>query len=511
MILVPAVWDRISKFFVAMWVDNWNTLVAQIPNIHTAWKDAWQKEVHSWSDEAIRDNIDKFADDMGIDRERLEPLKRAAELPFPADTLVAGLAQMAILIWMPLNWIFQWRNKVQWETNEELRPSLPDAGLLIQYGFKHPEHVEQVKQYLAYAGYNDDIQGMMVSAYQDIPDLNMLYQLLNRGQINETEFLNRLNMSGYDDKDAHDIMGLRHLIPSVGDLTMLAGRDQFEPATIEKFELQKDVPTELVEWGEKIGMSEEWVKKYWGAHWIVPSIGQAFQMIWRGVMDEDELDIFYDLADISPYFRDKLRAITYLPYTRVDVRRMHQIGILNDEQLKQAYMDLGYDSEHAEGMMEFTIRYNKKVDRDLTRTQIEKLYRYGFTDPLEFRGMLQTLDYSEDEAWYIQDLLDYETTERKHQAFIRRIEWQFKHWLIDDIEVGSQLAVLKIRTEKIDEYLAEWLNERVVEETLPTKTDVIGWYRQKLIPEDQFTVYMKKLGFNPDDIGFYIQRFKPYG
>ena len=90
------------------------------------------------------------------------------------------------------------------------------------------------------------------------------------------------------------------------------------------------------------GLSKYWADSYWAAHWVLPSIGQLNEMLHRGEIDIAEWERFVRFNDFDPSSIDRLRAIIYSPFTRVDARRMHKLGVLNDVELLQAYADIGY-------------------------------------------------------------------------------------------------------------------------------------------------------------------------
>ncbi len=81
---------------------------------------------------------------------------------------------------------------------------------------------------------------------------------------------------------------------------------------------------------------------YWGAHWQLPSMGQLNEMLHRGIIDGAEWERFARFNDLEPVSIPRLKEIIYSPYTRVDTRRMHRMGILDDDELLQSYSDSGY-------------------------------------------------------------------------------------------------------------------------------------------------------------------------
>ena len=91
----------------------------------------------------------------------------------------------------------------------------------------------------------------------------------------------------------------------------------------------------------QLGFSKFHADSFWGAHWQLPSISQLNEMLFRGVIDQDEWTRFVRFNDFEPSQIPNLQQIIFNPYTRVDVRRMHRMGILDDVELLQAFADLG--------------------------------------------------------------------------------------------------------------------------------------------------------------------------
>ncbi|GAJ20203.1 unnamed protein product, partial [marine sediment metagenome] len=59
-----------------------------------------------------------------------------------------------------------------------------------------------------------------------------------------------------------------------------AAREVFEPELREKYQLDKFLPPEFLEWAAKVGITGEVAKNYWASHWVLPSL-TAIQELWR--------------------------------------------------------------------------------------------------------------------------------------------------------------------------------------------------------------------------------------
>lgn len=130
-------------------------------------------------------------------------------------------------------------------------------------------------------------------------------------------------------------------IPPVTDIIRFQLREVFLEGRREELvgEEQRPVFDALMrEWG----FDKFHADSYWGAHWQLPSVSQLNEMLFRGVFDVAEWERFIRFNDLEPSSIPRLRDIIFNPYTRVDARRMARMGILSDDELLQAYADLGF-------------------------------------------------------------------------------------------------------------------------------------------------------------------------
>lgn len=236
-----------------------------------------------------------------------------------------------------------------------------------------------------------------------------------RGEISQEEHDNVLRLMGFDDRSIAIKKMLYWTIPTPSDLIRMAVRECFSPEIAEKFGQYEDLPQEFVEWANKVGLSEFWAKAYWAAHWDLPSPQMGFEMLHRQIINEEELKLLLRALDVMPFWRDKLIQLSYNPYTRVDVRRMYQMGILDEEGVYRTYRDLGYDHEHALNLTEFTKRYYSPEDyseldkyKEVTQGLLIKAYKRGVLSRDDLRSRLIELGYHPDDAELIIAIADVE-------------------------------------------------------------------------------------------------------
>jgi len=192
-------------------------------------------------------------------------------------------------------------------------------------------------------------------------------------------------------------------------------------------------------------------------------------MVHRGVIDQGTLQTLLKVSDIPAFWRDKLVKISYTPYTRVDVRRMFKLGILNREQVKQAYRDIGYDETKAENMTEFTVRYETASGAStveeyeaLTRSIVIDAFKKGLLTRGETTTRLMGLGYAMEDINLLLELAlwqkevavtpDFQTDYQKDMKSI--IEKAYSRRILSHAEAAGMLKDLGTGDQEAEYVLA---------------------------------------------------------
>ena len=406
-----------------------------------------------------------------------------------------------------------WRETTTYYSSAELRhdlaskysPELPRIEQILQAAFTAPEKTAEVREVLKKSGLSDEHIDLAFLAQYKLYNEETVRVLWLRGVLSDDEMFMRMREMGYTDTRIKEMSQSWPIIPGPTDLFHLVAREAFEPDMIKLMGLHDEFPAEQVKWLQQQGLSEDWAMKYWVAHWEQPPIGQGFEMLHRGVIGMEELDMLYRTVEIPPYWRDKLTAIAYMPYTRVDVRRMHDMGVLTDEELIKSYMDLGYDLEHATKMGDFTKLYNQGAEKELTRSNIMQGYKdklFSREDTIELLG---NIDYNEDLAEYFLVTEDYKEAKDLQDDLIDNIRDRYQNNLIDFIEARRLLDDLNLPAVRSRLLLEKWQIKVFKDKRLPSRGDLSKMLLQGIITEDEFRTEMDKLGYNFQYIEWYLK------
>jgi len=364
---------------------------------------------------------------------------------------------------------------------------------------------EEFKKHCRQHGWQDLAIDAFVEIFSQRVGVGDLSTLLLRQEMSESEFDAELARRGYKSDEVAKLKELQKVIPGLGDIIRMAVREAFTPEVVRQFQLHAELPGEMVEWASKQGLSREWAEAYWASHWELPSLSMGFEMLHRGEISEDEMRLLIRTHDVSPFWRDKLLNISYSPYTRVDVRRMHAAGVIGVEEVYRNYRDLGYDHEKATKMTEFTVAYNQSSERDLTRTDILNGLKIGYFNQEEASTLLLSIGYDERETDYHISKTLYDLWQDEIKEQVKYLQQQYVRNLISQNDVYSELGRLNLPAEQINRYLRTWDIEREAKTRLLTSTKLEQLRKAEIINDGTYSEEMSGLGYKQQYIEWLLE------
>ncbi|MBA7709344.1 hypothetical protein ES703_118259 [subsurface metagenome] len=215
-----------------------------------------------------------------------------------------------------------------------------------------------------------------------------------RGELPEDVKDDGLAILGYPPELRAWLTKLSDWIPFASIITEWVAKEVYEPEMIERYGLGAEFPTAQLPQYYKAGVNREQALNFWMAHWEHPSWTQITEMLHRGHLTPEQVYDWYRLVEIPPYWRDLLTKISYSPYTRVDARRMWDMGVLEDDALLTAYKDIGYDDEHAANMVLWTKVY-------VTLPDLVARYRNGWIKAEDVVKEIVALGMKKDRAEWL--------------------------------------------------------------------------------------------------------------
>jgi len=382
---------------------------------------------------------------------------------------------------------------------------------LIRLGFIAPGQSKTVREKLAENGYSEEDQNLMFAGALNMLDVQYIRDLYLRKEMDSNTVYVRMRQVGYTDDRTAEIMKTWEAIPSAQDLLFMVGKEAFEPDMVREFGYDDEFPAEQAKWMEAQGLSDYWQKRYWYAHWSPPSIQLGFEMLHRRVIGDHELEQLFKTVEVPPYWRDKLKEISYKPYTRVDVRRMEATGVLGEQDVFEAYLDLGYDENKALKMTEFTIQFNQDADRELTRGQIETYYKNNLIDHATALQYLLDIGYTADRSDYFLAYQDYEKEQDFVEDVVSNTGEMYMTGIIEYDNAQARLYEVNLPAKRVTTLFDKWNIRIYKDRKLPSKTDLDKFYKAGLIELLDYSSELAKLGYPEKYIALYSALLESQG
>lgn len=360
-------------------------------------------------------------------------------------------------------------------------------------------------------GYDDAAIRHIIDNGEIAPSPTDTLSFWKRGLLNETQVDGALRRTGLDPAYIPAVKESANIIPPPQDLISMAVREAFSPDIVSRFGLHEQFPEEFAQWAAKQGLSREWALNYWAAHWHLPSAQQGFEMMHRGVIGPDDLDLLLKSLDVMPFWRDKLTQIAFNPFTRVDIRRMHAMGILNEQMVLRAHLDMGYDQEKAAQLTEFVLRLNAHAPGEddeelgkLSRSAILGFYEDGLLPRERAMQLLVTAGHTPEGANLYLSTIDLTIERRERQAQADTILDLFRAGELTFDDAIDRLNSLGLSTAEVERAVAKLQRALVQTRKLPSQQDGSKMFSEGIITQQDYMDLLHRLGYADKWVRAYV-------
>ena len=500
---MSALWQTVSGFFEAQFKNAWSGFTPNVVSVYKGIKNLINTDWKTHEQDTWDKMLSQFERDKLIDADTKAQLIKLKELPKGGDYV----AYFTVFLLLTLKQVTTWSgvigSDIRRELNVKHRPIDISGGEAIPAAFLSPDKIPAVKKLLTQLGYPDDQIELMFLSFHRGYDENTIRTLYFRDVITEQQVYERMKTIGFSKERTAEIIQSWPVIPSLQDIVRYIAKEAFEPDMIKMFGLMEDYPVIAEKWAAKQGLSKEWVEAEWVAHWRDLGIEFMLEAYHRHIVDWNFVERYMALIEIPPALRNVVKQTAFNVFTRVDVRRMHDIGVLTDDELIVAYQDQGYDENKAAKMAEFTKRYNKQHERDLTKSEVLKGYAERLITKLDTLPMLIDMEYSESEAEYLLAYEDFKFDKKLQTKKIDAIKFKFIQNFATEKDTRNQLTILALQGKHIDVLIDEWQIDIFQDQKFPSKTDLDKFIKAKIINQEIYTDEMFKLGYSQRYINWY--------
>jgi len=382
-------------------------------------------------------------------------------------------------------------------------------------------------------GYASDYWNVLYDYYKPKLTPTELLEAEKRIEKLDYDVTQALKDAGFNDKEIKILRELSWAYPSPTDFIRFAVRDVFVEDKEVKEALEAEFPEPIVPYAEKAGMSRDVLMWYWKAHWELPSPTQVYEMLHRLNPDvlavrgeaykemgleldklqttKETVEFYLKQADYDRRWRQRLLAISYNPLTRVDLRRIYELGLIDDNELLARLMEVGYTKKDAELMLEFYKTFRQEEARTFAKTEIKYLLYYGIINETEAKVMLERLGYTEDDAKTMIELWKVKLAEKDMRETQRYVRDAYALGEITREEAERILREAGLSEEVIAVVLDKEDKRRLKSVKLPSASTVVKWLKLGVITEEKAREILRSINVKEEYIEYYIKEAEVEG
>lgn len=176
------------------------------------------------------------------------------------------------------------------------------------------------------------------------------------------KFFDDLREQGWSDDRLEALKFFTLYYPTPSELVHWQAREVFEPSMIAKYGLDAEVEEIDPKLFEKAGVSLEQMINHWRAHWVHPDWSQVADMYHRGLITFEDIDRWYRVVEIPPYWRDKLTGITWDLPNRIETRMMARYGLVDKAWLVKHLERIGLHEDYRSIAADFMLAMGIRMD-----------------------------------------------------------------------------------------------------------------------------------------------------
>ena len=297
-----------------------------------------------------------------------------------------------------------------------------------------------------------------------------LIDLFRRGEIDEARLTGELQKHGYSAESVEQVKKLVWVLPSPGAVIDWAVKDVFEPDVVEHFGYDEEFPPEFQVWCAKAGIPEDQARFHWWAHWYVPGVGQVMDMLHRikpgqeaidreareTWVNDADVDVYLKTQDYPPWWREPLKAISYHPISRIDIRRVYHAGQMDIEDVYNTYRALGYSHYNSTILTEWVKSAYRPDVEQVAVDRIRDAVVGAEIEESEARSLLTSLDVPGFEQDNLIAGALYERERAHKELSSSQVKRMYQEGLIDAQGARDRLLGMMYGAEEVDLLLADW-------------------------------------------------------
>lgn len=386
------------------------------------------------------------------------------------------------------------------------------------------------------------VWSMVLDSKQTKPIASDVVSLFRRGIIpDQASYYERMRELGVlNTQYSDEIYKLSEQLPGVSDQIRFMVRDVWDESVVKQYNYDKDYEQKFAGKAKQLalatGVSEDWFRYYWRAHWEIPSNTALYEMLHRlrpdrpdvidtvghvpndaelaelrsnplspAIVTTADVQRAIEVNDMSPGWINPLIAISYRPITNSDAARAFEIGTFNETDLYHAFRDNGYNDTDAKRQVVF---YSGQRSRKVanasgvwTTRKTIKAYKDGMIDRQQADDLLRPILIADDVRKRALDGADIEADVEAKRSILKQFHQRYLYGEIEDAALHDLLQSQGIQPSAVSRIEEQWFNERQGRAKEPRVQMLCQWFTRGFIDQTEYFTRLQRLGYSNDDAG----------
>jgi len=392
---------------------------------------------------------------------------------------------------------------------------------------------------------------------KEIATFEQLVEIVNRQLAGDDVMIARLGRLGYYDTDVKkEMTNLRYDIPGPADLVRFSVRHVWEPDLVADIGYDEEFPGAIIDvWHAMKGLDYKlftgpfadqvasalggeganfaiannyaergipeptWARAYWWSHWVLPSPGQGYEMMFRlrpgrdpkydppeakGLeFTFDDLKLLLRANDYPPKYRPLLSAIAHrMPGVRF-IRDFRKQGVYDFRAVLEWALRWGYSEQDALDIASdieasVTGAEQKKTSCKGCAT-CDQAFEVGVLSRDELQQCYTDYGMPPEEAAKNAGLADLKLAVKRGREIVGNVRKRFLRGTLNAQQASQLLQQWGIKIDRVQNYLADWQLEFEAGRKELSAAQAVKYACQGIISVEDLVTRLTNLGYPPDD------------
>jgi len=342
-----------------------------------------------------------------------------------------------------------------------------------------------------------------------------LTALWRRKEITREQLADQVRKLGFIREEDKAFAKLSEAVPPVPELIRMMVRDVEDKQIVQRFKLDADFNKKwtgrVKEWGEYQGISEEYARNEWRAHWEIPSPTQMFTMFQRlrnrpagdpERVTRSDMVLALQQQDIPQFWIDKFLAITFRPIPLRNLRQAFASGAIDKEGLRDGLKDVGFGDGPADDLTEAEVRRKQVAFRSHWAVKAAVDAEVSISQAL---AELEGDGASQEDLTVLDDWIKVQAQLKTKQICIPQISRQFLSGQINAGELTVRLSAIGLEPQQVQLLEARLDCQQKTADRDLTKAEILRLLSEGIIDESEAIQRLRNLGFDAVDAQLLLQ------